>query len=84
VGKSVYQSQCVVCHGKGGKGDGPAATAFNPRPANLADAARMARLPDDSLVQVVTSGRNAMPAFANLLSPEQIRELVFYLRTLQP
>lgn len=84
VGQSVYQSQCVVCHGKGAKGDGPAAAAMNPRPANLTDAARMARLPDDSLVQVITSGRNAMPAYATLLSPEQIRELVFYLRSLKP
>jgi len=84
VGQSVYQSQCVVCHGKGGKGDGPAAAAMNPRPANLTDAARMARLPDDSLVQVITSGRNAMPAYEKLLSPEQIQELVFYVRSLKP
>ena len=84
VGKDVFQSQCAVCHGKGGKGDGLAAPAMNPRPANLTDAARMARLPDDSLVQVITRGRNAMPAYEKLLSPEQIQELVFYVRSLKP
>lgn len=84
VGKKVYQSQCVVCHGKSGRGDGPAATAMNPRPANLTNAARMTRLPDDSLVQVITRGRNAMPAYETLLTREQIGELVFYVRSLKP
>mgnify|MGYP001558284930 CR=1 FL=1 len=55
VGGSLYTAQWVASHGRSGKGDGPAAAALNPRPANLTDAARKAKVPDDSLVQVITT-----------------------------
>ncbi len=84
TGQALYEAQCVACHGRAGKGNGPAAAAMNPRPANLTDAARMALLSDDSLIQVLTQGRKAMPGYQKLLSPEQIRELVFYVRSLKP
>jgi len=83
VGKVLYEAQCVACHGQGGKGDGPAAAAMNPRPPNLTDASRMAQLADDSLAQVITKGRKGMPGFGQLLSPEQVREVVFYVRGLK-
>ena len=35
----VYESQCKVCHGASGKGDGVAAVAYNPKPADFTDAA---------------------------------------------
>lgn len=84
VGRSLYTAQCVACHGRGGKGDGPAAAALNPRPANLTDAARMAKVPDDSLVQVITTGRGGMPGYGKILTSEQIRAVVAYLRMLKP
>jgi len=34
-GKQLFQQQCVSCHGVEGKGDGPAASALNPRPRNF-------------------------------------------------
>ena len=36
-GREIYQSTCASCHGIAGRGDGPAAAALNPPPANLAD-----------------------------------------------
>lgn len=84
VGKGLYEAQCVACHGKGGKGDGPAAAAMNPRPGDLTNASRMAAIADDSLVQVITKGRKAMPGFGQLLSREQISEVVSYVRSLAP
>ena len=33
-GKKVAQVNGVSCHGKAGKGDGPAAVALNPKPAD--------------------------------------------------
>ena len=84
VGRAIYKAQCLVCHGEKGKGDGPAAAALTPRPANLSDPARMGRLSEDSLVLIVTNGRGTMPGFGVNLTPERMREVVAYIRTLRP
>ena len=34
-GGEMFQEYCAVCHGKDGKGDGPAAAALKKTPANL-------------------------------------------------
>lgn len=34
-GKEMFDSYCAVCHGKTGKGDGPAASAMKTPPADL-------------------------------------------------
>jgi len=36
-GKTVYQINCASCHGATGHGDGPAATALNPKPRNFTE-----------------------------------------------
>lgn len=83
VGRRLFQAQCVACHGQRGKGDGPAAVAMNPRPSDLTGAV-VIQASDDSLRQIVAAGRKGMPGFGRTLDPEQIREVLAYLRTLQP
>ena len=39
-GEDMYTSYCAVCHGKDGKGNGPAAEALKVPPANLTTLAR--------------------------------------------
>ncbi len=34
-GKALYETNCVVCHGISGKGDGPAAATLNPKSADF-------------------------------------------------
>ena len=34
-GKAMFDSYCAVCHGKGAKGDGPAASAMKTPPSDL-------------------------------------------------
>lgn len=34
-GNKVFQTNCAICHGQGGKGDGPAGQGLNPPPRNL-------------------------------------------------
>lgn len=34
-GPDLYKAHCAVCHGPGGKGDGPMASALKSRPADL-------------------------------------------------
>src|SRR5689334_17564591 len=39
-GQQMFTSYCSPCHGKAGKGDGPAAAALTPRPADLSQFAK--------------------------------------------
>ena len=35
AGKTVYETNCLSCHGATGKGDGPVGQALNPRPRDF-------------------------------------------------
>src|SRR5215471_18318518 len=39
-GPGMFQSYCAPCHGKSGKGDGPASAALKTKPADLTTAAK--------------------------------------------
>lgn len=87
-GKASYDQLCTSCHGAGGKGDGVAAAALNPRPRDFTDAAYMSGLKDEYLFDLVKKGGAAvgksalMPAWGGALSDEQIRDVIAYVRTL--
>ncbi|MFQ5690964.1 MAG: c-type cytochrome [Gemmatimonadota bacterium] len=84
TGGEIYRKQCVACHGKTGKGDGPAAVALTPKPKNLADPeGPVAKLSDEQLIEVLTKGKGTMPGFSALLSPDEIKEVVAYIRELE-
>jgi mono/diheme cytochrome c family protein len=80
LGQALFQENCVICHGKAGKGDGEAAAAMNPRPKSLADKAVQAQS-DGELFWKISEGRDAMPGWKSL--PEKERwSLVHYVRNL--
>lgn len=84
AGKDVagtYAAQCAPCHGAGGKGDGPAAVAFNPRPADFTDPGLFAGRSDAELVTIIAEGKGGMPPFGSLPS-DMITALVQYVRGL--
>ena len=79
-GRKVAQINCVTCHGAKGKGDGAAAVALNPKPADWTSKT----VQDDSdgeLFWKITTGRGAMPAWRHLPEPDRWA-LVRYIRTL--
>jgi mono/diheme cytochrome c family protein len=87
-GQILYGQFCAVCHGVGGKGDGPTAAALDPRPADHTDAAYMGALSDAQLYEVIEKGGAAvgksplMTPWGGVLTDEQIRDLVAFVRTL--
>lgn len=83
-GRDVFMHQCVACHGESGKGDGPAAIAFDPKPANLTDPNRIGVLTDDQILEVLRNGKGPMPAFGKLLSDQDILAVLEYVRSLSP
>jgi mono/diheme cytochrome c family protein len=79
-GSQVYARNCQACHGKEGKGDGPAAVALTPRPTNLADAKLIGKLSDDELMDILRNGKGTMPGFGKRLTDEELQALVSYVR----
>ena len=79
-GKKVAEVNCVSCHGAKGKGDGPAAVALNPKPADWTSN-RVQAMSDGEIFWKLSTGRGAMPSWKFL--PEDDRwALVRYIRTL--
>ena len=85
--KAAYQSFCASCHGDNGTGNGSGAVAFNPRPADFTDCAKMKMRSDEFLYEVVAKGGGAeglsrtMPGWSEAFTGTQIHGLVGYLRT---
>jgi mono/diheme cytochrome c family protein len=72
-GATVFAANCARCHGSdGGGGLGP----------QLSGGAVAKDLSEAEEIAVVTKGRSGMPAFGGDLSPEQIKQVVAYTRTL--
>jgi mono/diheme cytochrome c family protein len=88
AGKSVFQQNCVLCHGNAGKGDGQAAAALNPKPKDFTDAKAMAKITPEIRLKAVTEGGAAvgaspvMPAFKDSLNSKQITDVLAYVGTL--
>lgn len=70
-GETVYSANCARCHGPDGEGGvGP----------QLGDGAVEANLTVEEHTDVVTDGRNGMPAWEGQLTPEEIDAVVLYER----
>ncbi len=80
-GEKVAKVNCVSCHGSKGKGDGAAAVALNPKPADWTSK-RVQDESDGELFWKISTGRGAMPSWKHL--PEKDRwALIQYIRTLK-
>jgi mono/diheme cytochrome c family protein len=79
--KSLYVINCAPCHGNKGKGDGPAAAALIPKPADHTSAMVQSEK-DGSLFWKISAGNKPMPAYKTVLTETQRWELVNYIRTL--
>lgn len=81
AGKEIYAQNCAVCHGTGGKGDGPSAVALNPKPFDLTVHARLHA--EGELFWWISNGiqGTGMPAWTGL-SDLQKWQVVQYIRTL--
>ncbi len=87
-GADLYALYCTTCHGKTGKGDGPAAAGFPTKPADHSDPAYMGRLSDAHIYKVIQKGGAAlgmsplMAPWGGVLSDQQLRDVVAYVRQL--
>jgi mono/diheme cytochrome c family protein len=89
-GKVVYKDGCIACHGVDGKGADPASTVFV-RPDTFPDITRCDQTtpePNSAYKAVILHGGRGlgfsqiMPAFGDILTDQQINDVIAYLRTL--
>lgn len=92
-GKTVYELNCVACHGEHGDAKADAAAFLVPRPRDFVQANYRLRstptgsLPTDvDLFRAVSLGLagTAMPPWRHMLSPEDCWAVVEYIKTFSP
>jgi cytochrome c oxidase cbb3-type subunit 3 len=84
----LYKTYCVQCHGVKGNGNGVNVRDMSVQPRDHTDAQGMKGISDKEAFTAIKEGGPAvtksvlMPPWGGVLSDEQIRSLVEYLRTL--
>jgi cytochrome c6 len=73
-GRETYELHCSVCHGIDGMPIDMTIPSF-------ANGDRLFQM-DQDLLRSIREGRELMPAFRGMLSDEEIRDVIAFLRTL--
>lgn len=91
-GRVLFVNYCVLCHGPNGKGNGVYADTLEARnhirPRDLTDSTYLAKRTDQELYVVIAMGgahsgkSEFMPMWDVTLPPDQIKDLVSYVRAI--
>lgn len=90
-GQAIFLDHCAICHGLHGKGDGPRSAFFVPGQQYIADLsnADFVNGRDAQLLESIREGLRrfpepsyVMPQFKYILSDEEIRSALAYIKTL--
>lgn len=82
-GKAIFGQNCAVCHGTSGDGQGIGAAGMSPPPANFTDPGFWKDKTDTFLAHVISNGIGQMPGWSESLTPDQIRDVIAYIKTLK-
>jgi len=75
----IYKTNCVLCHSADGSGDSPTGKAMHAKDLRSDEVQKQS---DAALTEVITKGRAKMPAFGAKLKPDDVTQLVAYIRSL--
>jgi cytochrome c6 len=76
---ATYKAKCATCHGADGKGDTPAGKSTKVR--SFADP-DVVKASDDDLAGIIEKGKAKMPGYGKSLKPDEIKDMVAYIRSL--
>jgi mono/diheme cytochrome c family protein len=84
-GETIFQTRCFVCHGREGKGNGPASTGLGASVRDLTSPSWQDSTSDETIRSVIRNGAQAVGGSAAMtpnrdLSDAQIQSLVRYIR----
>jgi mono/diheme cytochrome c family protein len=82
AGKSLFQTNCAVCHGSNARGNGTVSFLLRVPPADLT-AGVAAQRSDGYIYATIRNGSIVMPSYADAMSSHERWEVVLYLRSLQ-
>jgi cytochrome c6 len=71
---ATFKTKCAGCHGADGKGKAALKTQ------DMSSAA-VQNMSDAELTAITTDGKGKMPAYGKSLKPDQIKDLVAYVRS---
>ncbi|MEJ2164731.1 MAG: cytochrome c [Desulfobacterales bacterium] len=77
TGQKLYTEKCQICHGADGRGNGPAAAALNPKPADFNNPSFWQDHPREKISRTVANGKGMMPAFS--LSDDEVKAITDYM-----
>jgi|HubBroStandDraft_5_1064220.scaffolds.fasta_scaffold95362_2 cytochrome c6 len=72
--QATYKAKCAGCHGADGKGKDALKTQ------DFASAA-VQGMSDADLTGIINDGKGKMPGYAKSLKPDQVKDLVAYIRS---
>jgi mono/diheme cytochrome c family protein len=81
TGQKFYETNCMICHGAKGLGDGTVVPRFA-APPNLT-AANARNLSDAQIYELITKGRGRMGAYGGNVTRQDRWKVIHYIRTLQ-
>jgi len=85
-GKELFEGKgtCFNCHGKEGKGDGPAGQILNPSPRNFTNCKFHKKRKDGELFWVIkngSAGTGMVPLIPAAINEEEAWKIILYERT---
>ena len=75
----LFKTKCQACHGPDGSGNTPMGKKLATHDFHSPEVQKMT---DAQLIEVITKGKEKMPAYTGKLTAEQIKELAGYVREL--
>ncbi len=79
AGEPVYKARCSICHGTDGAGHTPIGKIQKVPDLRSPEVQRDS---DVELTEIITHGKRKMQAYKDRLTPEQIQQVVAYVREL--
>ena len=87
-GYMIFNNYCFICHGTGGKGDGPLASKLSTPVADLTNDASLSSKTDTQLIRIIEGTAphgqvsSDMPRWSLAIPKTKIKSLVTYIRYL--
>lgn len=77
--EQTFKMKCAACHGADGKGDTGAGKALGVHDMTSESVQKMS---DTELADIISKGKNKMPAYGKTMKESEIKDLVDYVREL--